>query len=1127
MNTLQATLDRLTSDARVIHLAKYLRVPVPQLRFTSSDFEELYRRQVNNWRSSTGVKLNALGCVFAMGGLVDIHILEPQLLPMAAVLFCVNLVFWTTTYWLGMNHTRSRPHGMLQFGLLISILAISTWVNMAGRSPNVAHLDYALYFTLVFPSLLLRVSFLQAVLSNLTVLLLVILTLEIQPDLSMESHSVIIIHLALTSLAALTGNYMLELKARKVFLANHELAMKQKELEGVNRELERASNLDALTGLPNRRALQAYVDDKLKHAQEDAEGLFSLLLFDLDYFKLYNDHYGRQKGDACLQWVSTCLENLPLDDGMIARYGGEKFIVILLGKDATAAKVTGEQILEVIADMNLPHANSLFGKVTMSMGIASGMGSDAFYTTLDIADNALYEAKARGRNRIVVANEDSTGGMAGPVMDTAHRILQHFASHLLVLGNVIPDLAWIKDIDGRYVSVNASYAAWAGGNPADMLGKTYDEVFDIDTIGASRKADIETLCGTGVSEMEEVIKKDGKERIFYVRRFALRDSSGTPVGIMGAARDVTDMRKREDEVRKSKDAYQHLVDGMPENIARLKRGDGLLICNDAMREFATERLGLNGQITYNEEGLPVGAPDFVIDMILTAQNVLDTGKLDTKRFEFETLDGEHLTHEVVFTPEFEFDGPVSSVLMIGRDITAQLALEETRKKHEKELNRLAYEDPLTGLLNRNGFERAANEAVSIAMERGCETGLLLIDIDQFKSINNTLGYQVGDNFLRRFAKRLGATLPADATLARLSGDEFVAIINGMDSTHSLSNIAQSLIDTMTDPLRVGGHKIAATASIGIASTLRDTQDPFELFQFGEIALFEAKKRGRNQFVPFSTELSQYVHDNFKLVSAMNDSLGQDHFLSYYQAKVDLKTGRIVGAEALSRWNHPTLGPIPPCRFIPIAEENGAIAEIGRRVLLDACRFTTAVNASSAWPFKVAVNVSPRQLQSGDFSQVLTECMIETGCRPEWLELELTEGILLNDNEVITSSIADIAEKGISIAVDDFGTGYSALSYLTRFPINVLKIDRSFVLAMQLNPRQEVVVETIIDMAHRLGMTTVAEGVETDENLEKLLALGCQLGQGYLWNKPASREDFEALLRTEGGPLANEVSSLRA
>ncbi len=439
------------------------------------------------------------------------------------------------------------------------------------------------------------------------------------------------------------------------------------------------------------------------------------------------------------------------------------------------------------------------------------------------------------------------------------------------------------------------------------------------------------------------------------------------------------------------------------------------------------------------------------------------------------------------------------------------------KEAKLELDYLAHHDPLTRLPNRLLFRDRVVHAISRARRDGSQLALLLLDLDRFKNVNDTLGHTVGDELLKSVAERLTAELRGGDTLARLGGDGFVILLESAVDAQGAAVIAQKLLRRVAEPLTLDGHELVVTASLGICMYPVDGDDVDALLKHADRAMFEAKSRGRNISQFFEPALSAGVFERLMLENALRNALTRREFKLHYQPQIDLRDGRQCGVEALVRWDHPDLGPVSPTQFIPLAEEIGFIGEIGNWVLLEACRQMVVWQEQGLIIPRVAVNLSVQQIEPGLVSQVCA-ALSASGLEPNRLELEVTESMIMRQPEQALTVLQALINHGVQLAVDDFGTGYSSLAYLKRLSLHRLKIDRSFVQDIGRDPRTEAIIRAIIALARCLGLETVAEGVEREDQVTFLKRETCDIAQGRLYSYPVSAPDlFQSCTEPVSGP----------
>jgi diguanylate cyclase (GGDEF)-like protein/PAS domain S-box-containing protein len=450
-------------------------------------------------------------------------------------------------------------------------------------------------------------------------------------------------------------------------------------------------------------------------------------------------------------------------------------------------------------------------------------------------------------------------------------------------------------------------------------------------------------------------------------------------------------------------------------------------------------------------------------------------------------------------------GRVSRVLVVSRDITE-------RKHAEARIQHLAHHDALTGLPNRILLQELIGEAMARAERNGDFLALLFIDLDRFKTINDSLGHAVGDGLLKQAAVRLRACARKSDILARLGGDEFLLTLVGIKRAEDVPRVAEKLLSALTQPFTIDGHVLNTSCSIGISIYPADGKDVETLMKNADMAMYHAKESGRNSYRFFSREMNIRAVERLTLENALHAALEHDEFVLHYQPLTGLCSDRVTGVEALLRWRHPELGLIAPAKFIPVAEETGKIWEIGRWVMRTACLQMRAWQAQPRLvPMRLSVNLSARQLRHADLIQQIAASLRESGFSPSLLELEITESIAMQDPRRTERVLGEISDMGIALAIDDFGTGYSSMNYLKRFPIGALKIDRSFIDGIPSDVNDVAITRATVAMAKSLNLRVVAEGVETEAQRRFLREVGCDECQGDLFSEPRAPEDLEALL----------------
>jgi len=473
------------------------------------------------------------------------------------------------------------------------------------------------------------------------------------------------------------------------------------------------------------------------------------------------------------------------------------------------------------------------------------------------------------------------------------------------------------------------------------------------------------------------------------------------------------------------------------------------------------------------------------------------------------VDGRYIWIEARTQMVRDASGEPDGLLIIGRDITDRVDLEE-RLRHQ------AFHDPLTGLPNRALFMDRLSQVLSRAARRATTTAVLFLDLDRFKLINDSLGHEAGDALLMAVAERLRACLrPAD-TVARFGGDEFIVLLEDGATSESAAAVARRVLAALTKPYALNGSEVFSGASIGITLSDAPGAQPDELVREADIALFEAKAAGRGSYVLFDASMKARSTDRLDLETDLRQALARGELRVYYQPEIDIPTGLVVGMEALLRWEHPRRGLIGPDRFIPLAEETGLILEIGPWVLEQACRDTRRWQEQhlGTRPLVVSVNLSPREFACPEMPGEVAQILQRTGLHPASLRLEITETAMMDDVDQASRTLDELKRLGVWLAIDDFGTGYSSLNYLRRFPVDTVKIDRSFIGGLESDAGAVSIVRAVTALGHALGMDVTAEGIETAAQLALMEAVSCDRGQGYLFSRPVPAHELDELLRRD-------------
>ena len=492
--------------------------------------------------------------------------------------------------------------------------------------------------------------------------------------------------------------------------------------------------------------------------------------------------------------------------------------------------------------------------------------------------------------------------------------------------------------------------------------------------------------------------------------------------------------------------------------------------------------------------------------LLRRKRGLESGKI-TREIELRLLhgNGKYIDAEVMIKIINDIDDPTKDlVLLVMRDISVQ-------KEVEKTIYRLAYHDPLTNFPTRLTFMNQLRRELIEAKFTKQTIAILIIDLDNFRLVNDQFGHDVGDEVIIKAAENIKAPLRETDLVARMGGDEFIVMLKSLDNEWETMNVVKNILNKFQQPIIVNGREQMITCSIGVAVYPDHGQTAEELIKNANTALSQVKGKNKNNFMVFNSSIENKSLERRILENALRKGIKQNQFYLEYQPKLNIRENKIVGMEALVRWNHPDLGMISPGKFIPLAEETGLIVPLGEWILRESCKQTKKWQDEGHSSLICAVNVSVRQMQDANFVNVVQEILEETGLESKYLELEVTESVFADLNSM-SSVLKKLRSLGIHISVDDFGTGYSSLSYIKHLPIDTLKIDASFIKDIHQNDESKAIVKAIIHIADTVGLKVIAEGIELEEHVEVLRKDGCIFGQGYYFSRPLSRENFEVFIR---------------
>ena len=685
--------------------------------------------------------------------------------------------------------------------------------------------------------------------------------------------------------------------------------------------------------------------------------------------------------------------------------------------------------------------------------------------------------------------------MANAVLDREER-LHVSEKRFRDVASVSADWIWEVDAAGRYTFASESVLSLLGYTPEEIIGKTAFDLMPPEEAARVRDEFLGIVSrGEPFRDLENVVLDAlGRRHVTLTSGAPIRNANGDLIGYRGVDRDITERRRDEQALMLAASVFSASTEG---------------ICiADANQRIVSANPALTAITGYSSEEIIGKTPamfrsgrhdnEFYRAMwTKLATTGSWRGEIWNRR-----KNGDVYPEWLSITTIKNAAGQITHYIGSFSDITE-------RKRAEENIVFMAHHDALTRLPNRTLLDDRIRQAIAKSRRSGERTAVLFLDLDRFKLINDTLGHDVGDRLLEQVADRLRGALRETETVARLGGDEFVVVIPEVAEIDRVALIAQKLVDAMTAPLGVGEHVLHVTTSIGVSVYPDDGENAATLLRNADTAMYYAKESGRNNFQFFTQAMNAAVLERVSIESDLRQALTRGEFRLFYQPQVDSRSGRVLGMEALIRWQHPRLGLVPPDRFIGVAEETGLIVPIGEWVLREACAQARRWHEAGRSGLRIGVNLSARQFQTADLYGQVLSALDASGLDPATLELELTESMLMADPESAAGLLQRMAGLGVRMAIDDFGTGYSSLAYLKRFPVSRLKIDRSFVHDLSSDLNDAAIVQAVVAMADSLGMEVIAEGVETIEQLRYLEAHGCFAIQGYYFSRPKPAVEHES------------------
>jgi diguanylate cyclase (GGDEF)-like protein/PAS domain S-box-containing protein len=771
----------------------------------------------------------------------------------------------------------------------------------------------------------------------------------------------------------------------------------------------------------------------------------------------------------------------------------------------------------------------------LSFCVSNHFSKESIVWKTELLDGRLVQMRRQPMpgGGCVVTHEDITELKAARAAANERLSLQALIDRL-------PDNLWVKDVNSRFVIANQVTATRIGAaGPADLIGKTDFELLPME-LAQEFYADEQQIVRSGQPMIDKEEIAWGMKQAISTTKVPLRNDRNEIFGVIGISRDITE-RKLAYALR---DGQAQILEMIATNAPL---GDVLerliFLIQSQFNEIASSVLLLDETGTRLQCGAAPSLPDAYAKAVDGLPIGPKSGASGTAAYRRETVvvadimtdplweDYRDLAAKYGFrscwsTPILSHKGailgafatyskeprePTDAEMDLINIATRIAGIAIERKLAEDRIHFLATHDALTGLPNRTLLNDRLSQAVLYAQRYDRWVTVLFVDLDNFKFINDSLGHNAGDELLKTIAKRMVSCIRATDTVVRIGGDEFVIVLSDQPKdVDVISETVQKIQSTIAEPARLEGHDLRVTSSIGIANYPDDGIDADTLLANSDAALYRAKDVGRDNFQFYTSELNTKVHGRFLLQEELRNAIARSEFVLHYQPQVDLRSGRVFAVEALVRWRHPRLGMVPPVKFIPMTEETGLIVPIGDWVLREACRQTKAWQDVGLPPIAVSVNVSARQFKEKNLVARVASALKESGLDANYLELEVTESLIMQDVELAVATMRELRGLGVQLSIDDFGTGYSSLSALKNFPVSRLKIDKSFIDGLLADESDRAVASAVISLGKALNLRVIAEGVEVEAQAAFLRNVNCDEMQGYLFSKPLPAQDIEEL-----------------
>ena len=740
-------------------------------------------------------------------------------------------------------------------------------------------------------------------------------------------------------------------------------------------------------------------------------------------------------------------------------------------------------------------SRALHGESTSFDRLVPGAGGAKRWMTIRVVPDATSSGEVHGA--FVLMNDIHGLKQAQEALRASEAELR------LIMDNVPARVAYI-DREYRYRFLNRHNEEWLSESRKELTGRPVAEVLGDARAGQLQPLLTRVLAGETISTELLLAQPNGEQRWESIHLAPNRDAEGNVIGIYAAHTDIHDQKRNEEALHRANWMLSSHINNTPLAVLEWNRDFRLIRWSPQAEKIFGWRadevhdISISGsQLTHKADREQVVE---VMNKLMTGDEPRSTGIIRNHR-----KDGETIWCEWYHSCLLDEQGRIASILSFVQDVSSRIQAEER-------LQYLATRDALTGLPNRLLLQERLTQAIAQAKRSGRRIGVMFIDLDRFKNVNDTLGHRIGDELLKRVTASLSEALRETDLLARLGGDEFMVIVEDFGDPTVLNLVAQKLQEAIAQPFQIEDHDIYVTSSIGIAVYPDDSDDPEGLLKHADVAMYRSKELGRNTYQFFDADLAARRLNQHTLEKALRIAVKENKLVLHYQPVIRITDKAVVGAEALLRWSDPEHGEIPPQVFIPLAEESGLIHVLGDWVLRSAAEQCVAWRKAGL-ALIVSVNLSGRQFYRDDLAQRISQIVRTAGCEPSWIELEVTESSLLHDLEAIRKVLHRLRKEGFSVAIDDFGTGYSSLSHLKHFPIDTLKIDISFIADLETDPGDAAITEAIIALARGLGLRVVAEGVGTRAQLDFLDVRGCECFQGFWASKALPPIEFVEYAKT--------------